>query len=247
MVFLLALSRLREVMGESRAMWGRRLTSRALHWWQEQMWDLQLPCFPIMPLLPRAYRVWAEWNTLDCAGSGAEKREQLLVSLENHSAQGVCLKLWCAGTCSVYSSPQSPLALKNKYFIVLQAFSTADIPQLVCQSAGANHLLMCFHLERLHKTLEGINLSYILQTRQFQWPAAASRSVKFASTGRKKIHLLFTDLHTEKDSVWIRRLYIFEYMFASSELEESRKGVLWPWLVILTLTLNQDSYCANLD
>lgn len=226
MVFLLALSRLREVMGESRAMWGRRLTSRPLHTGGKSRCEIySVHVFPSCHCCPGLSEF--ELNEIRwTVGSGAEKREQLLVSLENHSARGVCLKLWCAGTCSVYSSPQSPLALKNKYFIVLQAFSTADIPQLVCQSAGANHLLMCFHLERLHKTLKGINFRYILQTRQLQWPALAIRSVKFASTGWKKIHLLFIDLHTEKDSVWICRLYIFKFTLASSELEESRKGVL---------------------
>lgn len=104
------------------------------------------------------------------------------------------------------SSPHSRAALRNKYFIVFEVFSTADIPQPVCQSAGVNNLLMFFHFKRLHETLKGVHLSYLLlggcntTVQRKALTISMASQEKFSSIGqiKKKKHIYYAVIHTLK-------------------------------------------------
>lgn len=117
--------------------------------------------FPIMLLigLPRAGRFElnetrsTEDTGKQCSwGQGREGNSQRVCKPLH---KGFILN--CGALPNIPHTPLHTLALiyfgSNKYFAVFQIFSTADIPQPVCQSAGVNNLLMFFHFKRLHKIL----------------------------------------------------------------------------------------------
>lgn len=168
MVFLL-FSRLWEVMGESQAMWGRRLTSRPLHWWHEQMWDLQCaerPCFLIVPSFASGRLIWAEWNTFNwgyakAVQSWTGKRGQRSVSLQTTLHRGFVLN--CGAQPNV---PYMPLHTLRWLCGINTLLCFQSFLQLISHSRSVSLLgwimLWCSYFKILHETLKGTNLTIYL-------------------------------------------------------------------------------------